>query len=152
MESSPLTKSTINAGHLSNHNISEGSRSHGSVKSTIKLAGVSVPSHGSSHWHRGHGHSHDDSDDNEGYDDYDDDANILIVSGPSKRKKTTVFGNQGRIVFMGVLMLVYSFGEIGFSLKAKSLTMFTDGLHNLSDAVSLGIALWAERIQTKVKI
>ena len=51
---------------------------------------------------------------------------------------------------MGVLMLLYSIGEIVFSLKAKSLTMFSDGLHNLSDALALAVALWAERVQHKV--
>ena len=53
---------------------------------------------------------------------------------------------------MGVLMLVYSVAEIGASLWLHSLTMFSDGLHNLSDAVSLAIAYWAETAKSTVSL
>lgn len=49
------------------------------------------------------------------------------------------------ILLMGVLMLLYSLAEVAVSLIVHSLTMFSDGLHNLSDAISLAVAYWAER-------
>ena len=41
------------------------------------------------------------------------------------------------IASMGLLMVLYSVAEIGFSLYFNSLIIFSDGLHNLSDGVAL---------------
>ena len=73
---------------------------------------------------------------------------IVHVIDDKKAKKA--LGAQKRIIFMGVLMTIYSLAEIGLSLKVNSLVVFSDGLHNLSDAIALAIALWAERAQLKV--
>ena len=54
-----------------------------------------------------------------------------------------------RMLLMGVIMALYSFAEVGISLKVTSLAMFSDGLHNLSDALSLAIAYWAERSKSR---
>lgn len=42
-------------------------------------------------------------------------------------------------------MTGYSLAEIGVALVLDSLIMFSDGLHNLSDGVALGVAFWAEK-------
>ncbi|EGD80511.1 hypothetical protein PTSG_01102 [Salpingoeca rosetta] len=126
------------------------SRTHSTTSSDASLLGSTQihqrhghshsPGHGHSH---GHGHGH-------GHDLLDDDDEILFCPGGITGKETArQMSNMARILLMGVLMLLYSLGEIVFSLKVKSLTMFSDGLHNLSDAFALAIALWAERVQTK---
>eukprot|EP00730_Choanoeca_flexa_P015569 TRINITY_DN7179_c0_g1_i3.p1 TRINITY_DN7179_c0_g1~~TRINITY_DN7179_c0_g1_i3.p1 ORF type:complete len:416 (+),score=64.89 TRINITY_DN7179_c0_g1_i3:219-1466(+) len=53
------------------------------------------------------------------------------------------------ITLMGALMLIYSIAEIGAALWLHSLSMFSDGLHNLSDAASLAIAYWAEQAKSR---
>eukprot|EP00043_Microstomoeca_roanoka_P014535 m.144190 g.144190 ORF g.144190 m.144190 type:complete len:456 (+) comp16036_c1_seq1:341-1708(+) len=95
--------------------------------------------HGHSHDDHGHGHAHDD------HGHSHDEDEIITCTGKSQSRAN--LSNEVRIILMGVLMLLYSLGEVVFSLKAKSLTMFSDGLHNLSDAFALAIALWAERVQ-----
>jgi hypothetical protein len=49
------------------------------------------------------------------------------------------------IFFIGLVMVSYSVAEITMSLVLKSLVMFSDGLHNLSDGVALAVAFWAEK-------
>jgi len=58
--------------------------------------------------------------------------------------KTIGFG------FIGFLTLVYSLGELGVAIWLKSLALLSDGFHNLSDVVSLMIAIWANQVAKKV--
>lgn len=106
--------------------------------------------HGHSHGHsHGHGHSHSHSHSHGDDEEHLGNEIVFCPSGITGREKKRQSSNAARITLMGVLMLLYSIGEIVFSLKAKSLTMFSDGLHNLSDALALAVALWAERVQHK---
>ena len=44
---------------------------------------------------------------------------------------------------MGIVTSLYSLGELALALYYDSLVIFADGLHNLSDGVSLAVAFWA---------
>eukprot|EP01104_Vermistella_antarctica_P006008 TRINITY_DN16744_c0_g1_i1.p1 TRINITY_DN16744_c0_g1~~TRINITY_DN16744_c0_g1_i1.p1 ORF type:complete len:514 (+),score=112.97 TRINITY_DN16744_c0_g1_i1:94-1542(+) len=46
---------------------------------------------------------------------------------------------------VGVITLVYCFIELGFAMYLNSLTLLSDGFHNLSDVISLYIAYWAAK-------
>jgi len=46
-------------------------------------------------------------------------------------------------LFIGALTLLYSFAEIIFAMMLGSLTLLSDGFHNLSDVIALGIAYYA---------
>jgi hypothetical protein len=67
----------------------------------------------------------------------------MAVGGDRSRGKLRV------ILLMGILMMAYSLAEVGISLYVHSLTMFSDGLHNFSDALALAIAYWAEQAKSQ---
>jgi len=46
--------------------------------------------------------------------------------------------------------LIYSLAELGVAIWLKSLALLSDGFHNLSDVVSLMIAIWANQAAKKV--
>eukprot|EP01087_Luapelamoeba_hula_P007069 TRINITY_DN1718_c0_g1_i1.p1 TRINITY_DN1718_c0_g1~~TRINITY_DN1718_c0_g1_i1.p1 ORF type:complete len:495 (+),score=98.66 TRINITY_DN1718_c0_g1_i1:156-1640(+) len=48
-------------------------------------------------------------------------------------------------VIIGGITLVYCIGELGVAIWLNSLTLLSDGFHNLSDVISLYIAFWAVR-------
>lgn len=54
-------------------------------------------------------------------------------------------------IFVGVLTLLYTLGELGFGVYMHVLVLLSDGFHNLSDVVALGIALWASKKSRKSK-
>jgi cation diffusion facilitator family transporter len=54
-------------------------------------------------------------------------------------------------IFVGVLTLLYTLGELGFGAIFHVLVLLSDGFHNLSDVVALGIALWASRKSRQAK-
>ncbi|KAH3758180.1 cation efflux family superfamily protein [Pelomyxa schiedti] len=47
--------------------------------------------------------------------------------------------------FVGTATLLYSATELGFAVYTASLTLLSDGFHNLSDVVSIFVAHWARR-------
>jgi hypothetical protein len=47
---------------------------------------------------------------------------------------------------IGLLTLVYCVIELGVALYEDSLTLLSDGFHNLSDVISLYIAFWASKV------
>merc|ERR1712137_4886 len=46
---------------------------------------------------------------------------------------------------IGLITLVYVVAELAIALYEGSLTLLSDGFHNLSDVLSLGIAFWASK-------
>lgn len=53
------------------------------------------------------------------------------------------------LITIGILTLVYSISEIIFGIKLNSLTLLSDGFHNLSDVIALIIAFFALLQSTK---
>ena len=54
-------------------------------------------------------------------------------------------------LFIGVLTLVYTLVELGMGVWFHILVMLSDGFHNLSDVVALGIGLWASKKSRQAK-
>jgi len=52
-------------------------------------------------------------------------------------------------VSIGILTFGYVMVELGVALYLKSLVLLSDGFHNLSDVISLGIAYWAQQAQKR---
>jgi len=46
---------------------------------------------------------------------------------------------------VGVLSFLYVVAELGAAIRLDSLVLLSDGFHNLSDVISLGIAYWARQ-------
>eukprot|EP00039_Didymoeca_costata_P007568 m.101275 g.101275 ORF g.101275 m.101275 type:complete len:541 (+) comp13737_c1_seq1:159-1781(+) len=81
------------------------------------------------------------------------DSTPLIIRKHSNDEERTAWYKQEKlkqIAFIGVLMALYSVGEIGFALYADSLVMFSDGLHNLSDVLALAVAFWSEKVKNNI--
>ena len=51
--------------------------------------------------------------------------------------------------FVGTATLLYTVLELGFAIYTASLTLLSDGFHNLSDVASIFIAHWAHKVATK---
>lgn len=54
--------------------------------------------------------------------------------------------NRSKIIALwtvGALTTVYVLVELGMAVWLKSLVLLSDGFHNLSDVVSIGIAYWS---------
>lgn len=47
---------------------------------------------------------------------------------------------------VGIANLTYSASELILSAILDSLTLFGDGIHNLSDVLALIVAFWADRV------
>jgi len=62
-----------------------------------------------------------------------------------------VDSRQVSFVVVGVITLIYVFFELAAALQQDSLTLMSDGFHNLSDVISLYIALWATRAAQRGK-
>jgi len=89
---------------------------------------VEVHKHGHGHSHEPHGHSHNHEE------------NFLTRLKPRWLKKEVSFQ------VIAVITLLYSVAELAVaSIPPSSLTLLSDGFHNLSDVVSLGIAYYASR-------
>jgi len=61
-------------------------------------------------------------------------------------KKHKDHGNTSKyaaLIVIGILTLLYSLTEIAAALYFTSLTLLSDGFHNLSDVIALVIAFWA---------
>merc|ERR1712137_399719 len=52
---------------------------------------------------------------------------------------------------IGVITLLYCIAELAIALFEGSLTLLSDGFHNLSDVISLGIAFWASKAARRGK-
>jgi Co/Zn/Cd efflux system component len=50
------------------------------------------------------------------------------------------------LAVIGVLTMLYSLAEIAAALFYNSLTLLSDGFHNLSDVIALMIAFWALKV------
>lgn len=54
--------------------------------------------------------------------------------------------NRSKIIALwtvGILTTIYVLVELGMAVWLKSLVLLSDGFHNLSDVVSIGIAYWS---------
>jgi len=47
------------------------------------------------------------------------------------------------LVVVGILTSLYVLAELILAVYSKSLVLLSDGFHNLSDVVSIGIAYWS---------
>jgi zinc transporter 1 len=56
---------------------------------------------------------------------------------------------KAAFVIIGGLTGIYCIAEIFYALRLSSLTLLTDGFHNVSDVVSLIIAWWADAASTR---
>ncbi|KAM9980297.1 hypothetical protein ACTFIZ_006556 [Dictyostelium cf. discoideum] len=87
-----------------------------------------------------------DDDDYNYYNNYDYNEN-LISKDANKQKDLEKEPLSKSIAFItiGTLTLLYVIVELGAALYVGSLTLLSDGFHNLSDVVSLVIAWWAQK-------
>jgi len=60
-------------------------------------------------------------------------------------KKVGIDRKLVAFVFVGVITLIYSVGELVVAIYLSSLVLLSDGFHNLSDVISLYIAFWARQ-------
>jgi len=70
---------------------------------------------------------------------------------PNKQRESKERENNKRyaaLTIVGILTGVYSFVEIGIAIKLDSIALLSDGVHNLSDVISLIIAFWALKKST----
>lgn len=59
--------------------------------------------------------------------------------------------NRKKIIALwvvGILTLLYVVAELALAMATGSLVLLSDGFHNLSDVVSIGIAFWAIVVRT----
>ena len=68
----------------------------------------------------------------------------MVLDRPKEKKGST--GKALAFVFVGGLTLIYCVAELIAALYLGSLTLLSDGFHNLSDVVSLYIAFWAQAV------
>ncbi|KAN0009675.1 hypothetical protein ACTFIU_006972 [Dictyostelium citrinum] len=87
-----------------------------------------------------------DYNDDDYYDDYNENEN-LISKDAKKQKDIEKEPLSKSIAFItiGTLTMLYVIVELGAALYVGSLTLLSDGFHNLSDVVSLVIAWWAQK-------
>ncbi|KAN0055520.1 hypothetical protein ACTA71_008633 [Dictyostelium dimigraforme] len=79
--------------------------------------------------------------------DDDDDENQYLISKNAKKQDLEKEPLSKSIAFIsiGTLTMLYVIVELGAALYVGSLTLLSDGFHNLSDVVSLVIAWWAQK-------
>ncbi|KAK5584611.1 hypothetical protein RB653_006225 [Dictyostelium firmibasis] len=90
---------------------------------------------------------YDDDDDNDD-DDYDFENENLISKDAGKKQKDLEkepLSKSIAFITIGTLTMLYVIVELGAALYVGSLTLLSDGFHNLSDVVSLVIAWWAQK-------
>jgi len=76
-----------------------------------------------------------------GDDEFDEhSASLLKKQGANKQSDA----KKAAFFIIGILTLLYCIAELGAALWIDSLTLLSDGFHNLSDVVSLYIAYWAQ--------
>jgi Co/Zn/Cd efflux system component len=71
---------------------------------------------------------------------------LMMDVNRHKEKKKTGTGKAAAFVIIGGLTFIYCIAELIAALSLKSLTLLSDGFHNLSDVVSLYIAFWAQNV------
>jgi hypothetical protein len=78
-------------------------------------------------------------------------GNEKIVQPPNLKKQISTIMKYLSMLIVGLANLLYSGTEILFSTKpfTGSLSLLGDGIHNLSDVLTLIIAFWAERVNLK---
>jgi hypothetical protein len=78
-------------------------------------------------------------------------GNEKIVQPPNLKKQISTIMKYLSMLIVGLANLLYSGTEILFSTKpfTGSLSLLGDGIHNLSDVLTLIIAFWAERVNFK---
>jgi Co/Zn/Cd efflux system component len=59
-----------------------------------------------------------------------------------KKSNFKKYFKQGTIILIGFLNLFDAVAEIIIGLSIDSLALFSDGIHNLSDVLTMIIALW----------
>lgn len=70
-----------------------------------------------------------------------------------RRKKKNCFLFDLKLMsflLVGTMTLVYTVAEIGIAVWLNSLSLLSDGFHNLSDVISLVIAFWAVQVSKRV--
>lgn len=50
------------------------------------------------------------------------------------------------LFIIGAITAIYSVAEIVIAIYLHSLALLTDGFHNLSDVIAIGIAFWAIKV------
>jgi hypothetical protein len=75
-------------------------------------------------------------------------GNEKVIQPPNLKKKISTILKYLSMLIVGIANLLYSGTEILFSTKpfTGSLSLLGDGIHNLSDVLTLIIAFWAERV------
>lgn len=76
----------------------------------------------------------------------------LMIDNRNKKKKSKGTGKAVAFVVIGGLTLIYCIAELVAALFLGSLTLLSDGFHNLSDVVSLYIAYWAQAVSYTILI
>lgn len=71
---------------------------------------------------------------------------IYSLRDKGKKKKKAGTGKAVAFVIIGGLTLLYCIAELAAAVWLKSLTLLSDGFHNLSDVVALYIAYWAQTV------
>eukprot|EP01120_Amphizonella_sp_Union-15-10_P017312 TRINITY_DN9583_c0_g1_i1.p1 TRINITY_DN9583_c0_g1~~TRINITY_DN9583_c0_g1_i1.p1 ORF type:complete len:418 (+),score=50.70 TRINITY_DN9583_c0_g1_i1:40-1293(+) len=66
-------------------------------------------------------------------------------------KKETTTKQFIALSLVGLVTLIYCLGELGIAIYISSLALLSDGFHNLSDVISVGIALWAIKLSKRKK-
>ncbi|KAM9955508.1 hypothetical protein ACTFIW_008837 [Dictyostelium discoideum] len=91
---------------------------------------------------------YDDDDDDYNYYNNNYDYNENLISNDTKKQKDLEkepLSKSIAFITIGTLTLLYVIVELGAALYVGSLTLLSDGFHNLSDVVSLVIAWWAQK-------
>jgi len=71
---------------------------------------------------------------------------LLLLTFTFYREDTGWDTKQVAFVSIGILTFLYCIFELTGALYAHSLVLMSDGFHNLSDVISLGIAYWAQKV------
>jgi Cation efflux family len=125
------------SGGASSHGHSHDDSSHGDAgEPELFLLNPEESAHGHPHGGEGGGHGHAHGDEGHDHDGH----------GHSHGGKENKAGWDMKVVAfwsIGILTMLYVVAELGMALYLGSLTLLSDGFHNLSDVISLYIAYWA---------
>jgi len=81
-------------------------------------------------------------------DNRDEDLTHLLPHKQKKLEKSSRSKRFAALIVVGILTGLYSFAEIGIAVHLDSIALLSDGIHNLSDVISLVIAFWALKKST----
>ncbi len=99
-----------------------------------------VHDHSHSHSH-GHGHSHSHS---HGHSHSHSHAHVHDEKCEDTNKTFLHVYRKEFMMAIAILTTVYAIVEVSIALYINSLALFSDGIHNFSDVLTLGVAFWAD--------